>query len=201
MDLLTLVLTFVVAGAGAYLGSYLKKKGENLATHEDIGELVNQMAAVTEATKTIEAKISNEMWSRQQRWEVQKSALLDSLKELASSEALLFAMVHAFSAKDHETDEGKERRREANENFSEAINAFWRTQLATEIVCGRKIADQLEKIDRLFAIVRNKARQGAFGEVWDTHFTDIQAAKRELGELIRKELEFDPRLAETSNLP
>jgi hypothetical protein len=46
-DLLTVVITFAVAGAGAYLGSYLKKKGENLATHEDIHELVEHVAAVT----------------------------------------------------------------------------------------------------------------------------------------------------------
>jgi hypothetical protein len=33
----TAVTTFVAGGAGAYVGSYLKRKGENLATHEDIG--------------------------------------------------------------------------------------------------------------------------------------------------------------------
>jgi hypothetical protein len=34
------VTTALGAGAGAYLGSYLKKKGENLATHEDIDKLL-----------------------------------------------------------------------------------------------------------------------------------------------------------------
>ncbi|HVW10944.1 MAG TPA: hypothetical protein VHC90_20295 [Bryobacteraceae bacterium] len=43
------VTTFVTAGIGAYLASYFKKKGENLATHEDIGKLVDQMKAVTHA--------------------------------------------------------------------------------------------------------------------------------------------------------
>ncbi|MGO9272316.1 MAG: hypothetical protein ACLQOO_19160 [Terriglobia bacterium] len=43
---------------GAYLGSYLKKKGENLATHEDIDKLVKQVSAVTAATRQIEAKIT-----------------------------------------------------------------------------------------------------------------------------------------------
>lgn len=52
-----LFITAVTAGVGAYLGSYLKKKGENLATHEDVDKLVEQVSAVTVATKQIEARI------------------------------------------------------------------------------------------------------------------------------------------------
>jgi hypothetical protein len=55
-----------------------------------IDKLVDQVSAVTEAAKQIEARISSELWSRQQRWEVQKTALLDSLKELATSVPLKF---------------------------------------------------------------------------------------------------------------
>jgi hypothetical protein len=40
------VIPFVTAGVGAYLGAYLKKKGENLATHEDIENTVAQVGAV-----------------------------------------------------------------------------------------------------------------------------------------------------------
>lgn len=61
-------LSLVGGWLGAYLGSYLKKKGENLATHEDIDKLVDQVRAVTQTTKEIEAKISNEVWDRQKRW-------------------------------------------------------------------------------------------------------------------------------------
>jgi len=37
-----------------------KKKGENLATHEDLDKLVVQVRAVTTTTKEIEAKISTD---------------------------------------------------------------------------------------------------------------------------------------------
>jgi hypothetical protein len=40
------------------ISSYLKKKGENLATHEDVDKLVKQVSAVTAATKQIEANIT-----------------------------------------------------------------------------------------------------------------------------------------------
>src|SRR6266581_3333324 len=33
---------FVTAGLGSYFGAYLKRKGENLATHEDMNRLVEQ---------------------------------------------------------------------------------------------------------------------------------------------------------------
>jgi hypothetical protein len=63
--------TLVASGVGAYVGSYLKKKGENLATHEDIDKLKDQVAAVTTTTKRIEAAISNEMWRRERKAEAQ----------------------------------------------------------------------------------------------------------------------------------
>ena len=76
--------TLVAAFIGFYLGSYLKKKGENLATHEDITKLVDQASAVTTATKEIEAKISDEVWARQRKWEVRRDAVFEALKELAT---------------------------------------------------------------------------------------------------------------------
>jgi hypothetical protein len=44
-------VTIVGAWAGSFLGAYLKKKGENLATHEDVNKVVAQMAAVTQTTQ------------------------------------------------------------------------------------------------------------------------------------------------------
>jgi hypothetical protein len=46
-NLLALGLTTLASAfIGSYLASYLKKKGENLATHEDIDKLVDQVRAV-----------------------------------------------------------------------------------------------------------------------------------------------------------
>jgi hypothetical protein len=192
-----LFATTVLGGwIGAYIGGYLKQKGQNLATHEDIKGLVDQVSAVTRATKEIEAKISIDMWSKQQRWEVQKAALLDSLRELASSESTLWALVHALKLRKNETEADKLYRQEANERYSTAINAFWRTKLATAIVCGGKIADKLEELDHRLAIVAVRAREGNFRGIWDDNFDAIQKAKQELAELIRKNLNFGEELGE-----
>ena len=78
-----LALLCLFAGAGAYLGSYLRKKGENLATHEDINNLVTQVRAVTTATKEIEAKISEATWDTQKRWELKREVLFEAMKQTA----------------------------------------------------------------------------------------------------------------------
>src|ERR1039457_5932070 len=85
--------TLVTAFVGSYLASYLKKKGENLATHEDIGKLVEQMQAVTQATKEIEAKISNEVWNRQKQWEVRRDVIFETVKQLGEVQANFAALV------------------------------------------------------------------------------------------------------------
>jgi hypothetical protein len=87
------LVTFASAGAGAYLGGYLKKKGENLATHEDVDKLKEQVRVVTTTTKEIEAKISNEVWDRQKRWELKRDVLFEGTKRLSEvDEALTGSM-------------------------------------------------------------------------------------------------------------
>ena len=77
------ITTTLGAGLGAYLGSYLKKKGD-LATQEDIRKL-------TQATKEIEAKISTEMWDRLKRWELKRDVLFEAAKRLSELDDALIA--------------------------------------------------------------------------------------------------------------
>jgi hypothetical protein len=99
MEHIAWVLLAALASAfGGYLGSYLKKKGENLATHEDLEKLVHQMAATTEATKAIEARISDEMWNRQRHWEMKKEIFLVAIRTIAKADAVLARTVTGYVA-------------------------------------------------------------------------------------------------------
>jgi hypothetical protein len=80
------VWSLIGAGVGAYFGGYLKKKGENLATHEDIEKLKEQVAAVTTTTEQIKTEISDAAWSRQKRWELKREVLLEAVKRLAEAQ-------------------------------------------------------------------------------------------------------------------
>ena len=104
------VTTVLGGGVGAYLGSYLKKKGENLATHEDIGRLVDQVTAVTRATKEIEGKISDDFWGQQRRWELHRDILLaaiDSVAEYQGDTNKLIAFGHLEQIAPSEEDKVK----------------------------------------------------------------------------------------------
>ena len=74
--------TLVSAFIGSYLASYLKQKGKNFATHEDIDRVVEQVRAVTSATKEIEAKISGELWDKQKQWEMRREVLFSAAKQV-----------------------------------------------------------------------------------------------------------------------
>jgi hypothetical protein len=59
---------------GALFGGYFRRKGEDLATHEDIAKLVDQVKATTAATESIRADITGRLWVTQERWK-QKTEL------------------------------------------------------------------------------------------------------------------------------
>jgi hypothetical protein len=42
------------------------------------------MKAVTQATKEIEAKISDDVWARQRRWELRRDILLQTMDEITN---------------------------------------------------------------------------------------------------------------------
>ena len=148
-DFLSLGVTFIVAGAGAYLGSYLKKKGENLATHEDIDKLVIQMSAVTKATKEIETQISDIAWSRQRRWEVTKDTLFELVKALGDVMEALTQLDSTFRTVEWMKNEGNEpvSQAEALDYWVRASSAFSRASLLSELVSGPEVRAALNMLN------------------------------------------------------
>jgi hypothetical protein len=71
----------LIAGIGAYFGSYLREKGKNLATKEDIDLIVRK-------TEEIKADIAGGLWVAQSRWtfraEVYKN-LFESIGDTAAA--------------------------------------------------------------------------------------------------------------------
>lgn len=77
IGLLYAALSLLGGWFGGFFGAYFSKKGENLATKEDI-------AQITRVTKDIEAKISNDVWTRQRNWDMRREAAFGLVKELGS---------------------------------------------------------------------------------------------------------------------
>lgn len=64
-----LLIVLLGAGAGAFLGSYLKKKGEQQALKEDFDHLLQQVRLQTEATERIKFEVAKDLTQFTQRME------------------------------------------------------------------------------------------------------------------------------------
>lgn len=137
--LVSFVLGAVGGGAGAYFGSYLKRKGENVATHEDIDKLVAQVAAVTKTTKEIEAKISTEVWDRQKQWEIKKEAVFEVLKAAGSLHSTIGSLHATYQATPGDALHETQSRLDAYNEFSKAHSDFTRAAGLASIVVNKNV--------------------------------------------------------------
>jgi hypothetical protein len=95
LPLIYWAITTLISGFLVSLTAYFTKKGENRAMREDIKDL-------TRMAKEIEAKISNEMWDRQKRWELRRDAAFEAVKELATVQQSLKMVLSAHQVLGHD---------------------------------------------------------------------------------------------------
>jgi hypothetical protein len=76
-----------------YVKRYAGKKAEILATHEDTQKIVAQVQAVTQATKEIEAKISDQSWSHQRLISLKTEKAFEMMNNFGSMDQLLSDML------------------------------------------------------------------------------------------------------------
>jgi hypothetical protein len=76
------VLMVLAAGAAAYFGSYLRTRGQNLATTHDFDELKKQLKENTEAVEDIKSEFSQREWARRE-WANLRRVKLEALVKKA----------------------------------------------------------------------------------------------------------------------
>jgi hypothetical protein len=152
IDLAVSIISFVSAGCGAYFGSYLKKKGENRASQEDLHELVEQMKAVTEATKAIEANISSEVWDRKRQWEMKKEVAFETSRTFGSAEMALAVTSAAISGllKNKESVYLSRKASEGIDECNEFIFKLRGLRIQNALVCGSPVVGAFIKADGLY---------------------------------------------------
>jgi len=187
--LATLACSFV----GSFLGSYFKKKGENLATHEDISLLVDQVSAVTTTTKNIEAKISNEVWQRQRRWEMKRDVLFEMTKKQAAFEDALLNLNTVFEGERKQNPGGPEwaePKSRASRRWNDADRKFEETILLGRLVCGIPLVEA-SKGFRLFALKISVGITQNESDIYVKSRRELVTRSIAVGSAIRKELEID----------
>jgi hypothetical protein len=63
-----------------YFGPYLSQKAKNLATHEDIQKLIDQVRE----TEQVKADISDKMWDRQARWTYKRDLYIKTIEAMTT---------------------------------------------------------------------------------------------------------------------
>jgi hypothetical protein len=184
LSLIRLGLVGLVAGLGAYFGSYLKTKGKNLATQEDIAKL-------TQTTKQIEAKISNEMWDRQKRWELKREVLEVAAKRVMTLETTLRNMAAASRTADTNKAQGstvyQEMLNEANDKWFAAKADYEETKLFLDSICGAEMNGSFEKYGKLAQDTAYKLNNGDM-DILKNNWLEIVSARNGVRDAIRKEL-------------
>jgi len=181
------IISFVGAGLGSFVAAYLKKKGENLATHEDIGRLVEQVAAVTKTTKEIEAKISDEVWGRQRLWEMKRDAFFALVKAQSKVADTLIILSAAFqvASKSHPESHGASNAStKAMESWWTASGDFEAAGAQVQLVCGPDVEKQLNS---MITFLRATANQ--ISEAGSTDFIPkLNKERNALLAAVRKDL-------------
>jgi len=169
---MSLTLVFVMLGLSGAVGafsafvvSYMKEKGKNLATKEDVQDVVSQMSAVTEATKRIEAEISDKVWDRQKRWELRRDVAFETAKASGVAKDALTKMHAVYMTEKQAAAQGKperpEKKAEVYANVNNAADALEAAIMLAGISCGREMTKALYEFD-LF--VREMAVEIAAGK-------------------------------------
>jgi len=165
----------------SYLPAYAKEKGKNLATHEDIQKLVEQVKAVTQATKKIEADISTGVWDRQKRWELQRDVLFEVGRKLIGLEKAILSMSSVYQVG------VREMQNIASEQVHEALKQFDEARFLVEIVCTKKTTDALGKYALLVTSTAKSLSQGQL-DVWSENLPSFDQRKRAVMSAIQLEL-------------
>jgi hypothetical protein len=187
---------------GGFLKSYMKQKGENLATHEDIDKLVDQMKAVTEATKKIEAEISTGIWDKQKRWEMKREVLFEAAKRMSEVDDALLGLSIAIK-EDHkkqkaweaQSPEDAERlswmqlRGERFSRWSKASTEFDESRVFVTVVCGEEASQAFAELGAF--VNKLSAEMTRDPESYDKSRSELFTKLLRAQKAMRKELEVD----------
>ena len=139
---------FVASLFGAAVGAYFKRRAENLATHDDLDKLVEQMAAVTQTTENIKAAISDDVWDRQRQWELRHDAILEAIRAHADLESALVNLNSCLSGylsqpENMLTDKTNTQVSEACQRFRDSRNSFMRAYHIANLAVGGQFSKDL----------------------------------------------------------
>jgi hypothetical protein len=179
-------LTVTGSGVAAYSGAYFKKRGEDQAITDGFAEVLRQTRETTEATKAIEAKITDKIWDRQKRWELRQDLLFEATREITRVRRSLLELWQLQVESKRATVGGNsplvQKRDELRANFIKAEDKFDEFVLVAEVICAQPVRAALntfsaEVHELAYEQEMSTDRLGALEDKW---LSAIAAIRKEL---------------------
>jgi hypothetical protein len=194
----SVILIFLVVNVfKPFIGSYAAKKGENLATKEDIAQL-------TKIAEEIKAEISDKVWDRQKQWELKRDVVFEVMQALGELEDSLISLhsVHVNSVQEGKDPNEFVQNQIHNEliSFDTCNRKFFRVMFKARLVVGKELhhaltecAEETRSISRMILkkenaqyiqseseVVPRKLAEINTGAFVDRIFDVVLAARKEL---------------------
>jgi hypothetical protein len=188
-------LTVVGSGIAAYAGAYFKKRGEDRAIEDGFAQVLRQTKETTQATKAIEARITDEVWDRQKRWELKRDILLEAIKRSAALDEALNTYRSFVDLDIKRAPQGPEldthwaqQNLETKRTWNKASADFDETRAIVEAICSSELKLATDNLGIFAAISAARLAKGdseSWAEVDRGVFYRIKniqvAIRRELG--------------------
>jgi hypothetical protein len=177
------ILLFVLVGLGGAFYAYLKKIGENAATHKDMVKLTKEIEA-------IRAEIAEEVWNRQRRWDLKRDMLVDAFNKLSEMEETLKELDRAIQIPTRMINENwKNVEAEKYDEWQRRLADFRKASELAAVVCGldvwnafvqfanvaEAIADEIHNDNYLDTYKENR------DELWQKHSDVCEQMRGQLG--------------------
>ena len=204
---LILVLYVLILFAGRYFKSYFDEKGENLATKEDFKELKAQTAELRTATKEIEAKIDDQVWDRQRRWELKRDGLLEAARCIADYNAALVRLDSVLKVKAQNVNSSDKvksylinEQTESTRALNDADLAFGRAKLVITVIGSEQVRRAFTTTNAVLHEVSERILTDGAVDQYSTNTERIQKTLSDLTVAIRQEL-LSPQSSGSSPTP
>lgn len=172
------ILIAVIALIGGFLSGYLKQRGKNYATRQDLAGLLEQIKSTTRLAEAIKAEVSKGVWIEQNKWNLKREFYATLLDCFSQSIDAIDSIIELESNEPNLTPEQRSRQKnlwkDNGELFLQIRKAVGPARLFLE-------TEALSAINRYYQ-ARHEADQA---ESWWEHLEGTQqAAKSAYTELL-----------------
>jgi hypothetical protein len=182
-----IVLGAIASGFGGYIGAYLKKKGESVATKEDFNDLKEQTRQLTHTTKEIQAKIDDQVWNRQRQWEMKRDILIEFARSISDFEQAIIKIGNKVENRSKSAYEAQLFSRSIA-SWSECSHKFERDGFVVGLVVSIRTQIALKELSMILRNATNDILRNETQEAYVQHHKNIVWKLEGFKGLIREEL-------------